>query len=187
MKKFSVLVAVSFVLVFAHSVFATDPVMMSKGQTVYVPATWQEITSNNQRTSSRLVIRSIDPQNSITVENVLFFESGTGQFTKNLLDGKDCNGDPNGGLTNVVLGGGSSISFVTSEETVCVERAPQSELGRPFWLVEWRSTSGRSVIAPMIGGSIDILTHTSVFGHTGTPYYIVQSNSPVEGVVIKEK
>lgn len=186
MKKCFVLLVASFVLGFALSAFAINPLMISKGQVVSVPATWLDITSTGQISSSRLVIRNIDPfNNPIVVYGILFVDT-LGHITKNLLDGRDCAGNPTGGATSVNLGSFQSTSFVTSETTVCVSRFPQSDVGRPSWLVYWDSVKGNKIVAPSIGATIDILTPTFIYGHEGTPFYIIDSSNSVSGTVVSD-
>lgn len=186
MKKCLVLLVAFFVLIFTHSALASNPIMISKGQTVSVPATWQDITSTGQLSSSRLVIRNIDQHNnSINVFAILFVDTN-GQIIKNLLDGKDCDGNPTGGATRFSLGSNQSTSFVTSETTVCVPRFPQSDVGRPSWLVLWQAANSKTMVAPSIGATINIFTPTFIYGHEGPPFYIIETNDSVPGTVVIE-
>jgi hypothetical protein len=186
MKKCFILVAASFVLIFALSAFALpNPTITSQGQVVYVGATWQDISSTGQISTSRLVIRNIDQNNSIIVNSVVFLDPD-GDVVKNLLDGFDCNGNPTGGPTSVTLNPLQTTSFVTRDTTVCVSRYPQDG-GRPAWLVEWNSINKKEVVAPTIGTSLDILTPTSIYGHSGFPTFIIDAETRAGGIVLIEK
>jgi hypothetical protein len=185
MKKCFTLMVASAALVFALSAFASNGASLSHGQVVYVGATWQDISSTGQFSTSRLVIRNIDQSNSIIVQSVIFLDPD-GQFVKNLLDGLDCNGSPTGGPTSVTLNPLQTTSFVTRDTTVCVPRYPLDG-GRPAWLVEWKSINKKGVVPPNIGASNDILTPTSIYGHSGFPTLIIDAESRGQGTVLIEK
>jgi hypothetical protein len=183
MKKCFILVAVSFVLVFAHSAFALNPLVTSRGETVYVPASWHEITSTGQLTTSRLVIRNIDPSGAIIQIYSVAFIGVDGIAIKNLMDGHDCDGNPTALTIN--LGPFQSTSFTIT--TGCIPRYPQSEVRRPGWLVDWVAVNKKDTIEPSIGALIDILTPTYIYGHTGTPFFVIDAESSVAGTVIVVK
>ena len=185
MRKWMILSLTSFAMVFSLPAFGFDLLNFSQGQVVYVPSSFQNVSTTGQTSASRLYIRNIDQKKNIVVKSVKFLNPD-GQVVKNLLDGFDCVGNP-GGPTSVLLSSLQTTTFVTRTSTVCVAQYPLDG-GRPAWLVEWESTYGQWVVAPLISASADILTPTYVYGFAGPfPSVIIDAESTFSGTVLSEK
>lgn len=184
MKRLLVLVLTLSAIAFPLSATASDLPTQSRGQVVYVPATWQNIHTTGQTSASRLVVRNLDQANLILVKSVVFLDPD-GQFVKNLLDGLNCAGDPSGGPTSITLNPMQTTSFVTRLSTVCVPQFPLDG-GRPAWLVDWEAADGKGATPPRITATEDILTPTAIYGHGGVGV-IIDSDSVVPGTVLVEK
>jgi hypothetical protein len=158
----------------------------SLGQVVYVPASFQNVSTTGQTSSSRLYIRNIDRKKNIVVKAVKFLNPD-GQVVKNLLDGLDCFGNPIG-PTTVPLSPLQTTTFITRTSTVCVPQYPLDG-GRPAWIVEWESVDGSWTVAPHVSASTDILTPTTVYGLPpgSFPSVVIDAESMASGTVLSEK
>ena len=158
MKKAVFFVSIALCLILlSTTAFAWGEIKRSKGQTVYVPATSTEVAG--QLTYTRVIIRNIDPNNSITVNSVSFY-------------------DPNGGFVQeflaepVTVGPWKSISdFIIFGDPIY-----PSDAGRPFFVVEWQADNW--VIPSSIVASQGVLV-------PGT--FELRGWDKLQGIVIKEK
>jgi hypothetical protein len=184
MKKLIPVAVVSLVFILTMPAFGFDLPKQSFGQVVYVPASWQNISTTGQTSSSRLYIRNIDRRKNIVVKSVKFLDPD-GNVVKDLLDGRDCAGVFTG-PTSVSLNPLHTTSFITRITTVCVPQFPLDG-GRPAWLVEWEAADRSYAVAPLISATADVLTPTSIYGFTGPPFVIIDAESSAGGTVLSEK
>lgn len=171
MKKRAIFISVALCLILAATAFGGDKVKRVKGQSVYTPTMWGDYSyttpGGNQVTQffvGRLVVRNRDPENSIIVTSIKFY-------------------DPDGELvTDFLASGGKVLGPLASWSWSSSESGPpydSSIPGRPCFIVEWEAD--KAVFAPSIGvGCTSIVIH-------GPGTTEITSIAILAGSVIKEK
>jgi len=174
MKRTALILSVVFCLIFlSTAAFAGDQnVEKSFGQTVYVPAAWNnsDYGDYTQTITTGLIIRNIDPHKQIKVNKVefygpdLLFPDNSPLMYRDFLDGP-----------GVEISSWRSISYRTFASGV----DPFGQgLDRPFFIVGWEA-NGR-VIPPIITSSIGVI-------NLDDPYGYFRAFTIISGKVIKEK
>jgi hypothetical protein len=161
MKKMTVLVPlVCFLSLFAAT--TSNAAELSKGQSVYVPATVLSLPSPGGGTQlfvTRVLIRNVDSNNPITLTSVAFYDSDGNLATLYL---------PGGPFSDFISGSESisplsSDSFLVSPFITVPAGDPfpswvtDAGGGRPFFIVKWEANG--KVGAPYIEGATIVLNN----------------------------
>jgi Protein of unknown function (DUF3124) len=172
MKKSAILMSVALCLILAATAFGGDKVKRVKGQTVFTPTMWSDYSYTTPGGSpvtqffvGRLVVRSRDPENSIIVKSIKFYDPDGALVTDFLESGEQ------------ILGPLASWSWSSSQSGV--PPYDRSIPGRPCFIVKWEAD--KAVFAPGIGVGL-----TSVVIH-GPGAMDITSIGILSGSVIKEK
>ena len=161
MKKAAFFVSIALCLILlSTTAFAWGEIKRSKGQTVYVPATSIKV-GDHQYSYTKVIIRNVDPNNSITVNSVSFYNPNGG-FVREFLDEPVTVG-PWGSLSDILISGLLGDPIYAHDE------------GRPFFIVEWQADNW--VIPSSIVASQGYWTNTLE----------LRGWSKLQGIVIKEK
>ena len=144
MKRTALVSLVVFCLIFlCTSYCASSPrIMRCTGQTVYVAASFNELTVGEPRQwmLSKPSIRNVDPNNPITLTRVDFYNPKTGEFIS-LLE------DP--AVPEVIEGWGFKFYSANPGDLGLDIFAASDD--KPFFIIEWQAE--KKVIEPMITGS----------------------------------
>ena len=171
MKKTVILISVVLCLILlATTAFAAKPVDVSRGQLVFVGASYNDLSYMrdgqviNQFTTTKLFIRNIDLERPITVLSVDFY-GPDGALVHEYVD------------TPIVIDPLTAAEFVTSFPVL---GRPVFEAGEgvPCFLVKWKAN--KLVNEPIIAASISIVRLDGNF----IEFLATQS---IRGVVLKEK
>ena len=140
MKKTALVLSVAFCLIFLSTAVFADKLTDNKssGQTVYVPASYNEYP-NNHLFITRIVIRNIDPEKKITVKSVAFYDP-YGEFVKEFLEADED------------IENWSSKTYATNSVTLPEVSLYPYEGGRPCFIVKWEAED--KVIAPLINSGV---------------------------------
>ena len=146
MRKGLLMTSICFGFIFFYSLaFAGGAIKKSKGQTLYVSTSyncsWDELndTCAGPSSFSRLIIRNVDPYNSITVTSIELI-------------------DPDGDIAHVFqdfpqhINRFSSISVLANNNTLAPLLPWPLSGGRPFFLVKWEAAV--KVIPPLMGTTV---------------------------------
>ena len=162
MKKAALFVSIALCLILlSTTAFAWGEIKRSKGQTVYVPATSIKV-GDHQYSYTKVIIRNIDPNNSITVNSVKFYDPN-GDFVREFLD------EP------VTVEHWESLSHILISGLLEGDPIYAHDEGRPFFIVEWQADNW--VIPSSIVASQGYWTNTLE----------LRGWSKLQGIVIKEK
>jgi len=143
MKKWVPYLSVLFLSVLLSSAaFGQGLVDKSAGRTLYVPATYVDFSYKNSADEmdlnqigiTRLIIRNLDPKNSITVVSADFY-SPEGALSYRFLD------------QPLELGPWATETFMASPSNIGLPLWDKDG-GRPFFVVKWEAD--RKVISPII-------------------------------------
>lgn len=132
MKKVTFLLLLALSLVLAGGALAVPP--QSRGQTVFVPASYTDVSAGLTEVAlSRVGIRNLDRTKSMTLTSVCFYSPG-GVLVKEFLTAPVVIGP----LASVTYLAGSNLGIPLYSKT----------LGRPSFMVKWEATA--SMCAPSI-------------------------------------
>jgi hypothetical protein len=171
MKKTVILLSVALCLILlTTTAFAAQPVRKSIGQLVFVGASYIDLSYMrgsefiDQFTTTKLLIRNLDPERPITLLSVKFF-GPDGALVHEYVD------DP------IVINPFIVAEFVTSFPVLGIPPFEEGA-GQPYFLVEWEAS--RRVNEPLISADMSKVRRDGDFIE-----FLASFN--IEGILLREK
>jgi hypothetical protein len=177
MKKVTFLISVVLCLVcFSATAFASGPPgKKHKGQTVYVPAVHNDFSYYDgsgelifrQMGITRLIIRNIDPDNSITLISVNFHDP-EGELRLEYIQEPE------------IISPFASVTYLATPSVTGLPLWDRNEFARPSFIVEWKAK--KKTHPPIIEGARCLLRPVQE-GQA----WLIQALDLTSGTVIREK